>query len=63
MAREKVSKAEFFEKAGHLLADPNNPPKIREIAKATGLSEGGVYYKLLRYGIRRKVRWTMQDAT
>lgn len=62
MPRQKVTNAEFLERTGHLLADPNRPPKLRELAEAAGLSEGGVNYRLLRLGIRRKVRFTKPDA-
>lgn len=35
----------------------NGTPTIRELAEATGLSEGGVYYKLGRLGIRLTRRY------
>jgi hypothetical protein len=57
MPRQKMSKAEFWEIIGPLLADPDKTPTIKEMAQATGLSEGGVYYKLKIYGIQRKTRY------
>jgi hypothetical protein len=62
MAKLKITDAEFWEKAGPLLANSEKPPTVREIAKAVGLTEGGTYSRLYRMGIKQRKRWNLPSA-
>lgn len=60
MPRMKITDEEFREQVMPLLL--NGTPKIREIAAVTGLSEGGVYYKLTKLGIRLEKRFVARKV-
>ncbi len=64
MPRQKLSNTEFLALIKPLLDDETrgNPPTLKELAKATGLSEGGVYYKLKACGIGRKSEYVQPAA-
>lgn len=66
MPRRKLTNAQFLELVKPLLDDPSRDtaPSLAEMAEVTGLSEGGVYYKLGACGLRlsKKSRYVMPAA-
>jgi len=57
MPRRKMTDAEFMAIALPMILAGS--PTLKEIGAATGYSEGGVYWKLMKNRIKRKSRFVM----
>ena len=62
MPKRKLTDAEFLERIRPYLDNPNHTPTLTELGAATGLSKGGVYYKLNRNRITLKRRYVREAA-